>query len=237
MDADTAIGGANGRFPDTSATALAHAAGPDGALRRVGHEAIVAAYWKPVYKYIRLKWRESNEGAKDLTQSFFARAIEKDLFGAYAPEQAAFRTFLRLCVDRFVSNEREHARRLKRSAAAYEPLDENAAAITPDPVGYFHREWVRQVFALSVESLSDEYTRRGRVAAFRAFELYDLAGESRASYAEIAAVLGVPVSQVTNFLAAARRDLRRTVLDQLRSLTATDCEFRAEAFAVLGVEP
>lgn len=237
MDPDTAIGGRNGHFPETSTTALGRVARGDGALRRIGHEAIVAAYWKPVYKYIRLKWRESNEGAKDLTQSFFARAIEKDLFAAYDASQAAFRTFLRLCVDRFVSNEREYAGRFKRNASGYEPLDENLPASAADPIESFHREWVRQVFALSVEALRQEYAARGREAAFRAFEMYDLAGEAGPSYAGIASALDVPVSQVTNYLAAVRRDLRRTVLDQLRKLTATDREFRAEALAVLGVEP
>jgi RNA polymerase sigma factor (sigma-70 family) len=237
MDDDTAIGGPNGRFPDTSATALAQAACPEGSRRRVGHEAIVAAYWKPVYKYIRLKWHESNEGAKDLTQAFFASAIEKGLFAHYDPEQAAFRTFIRLCADRFVINEREHARRLKRSGGTVEPLGDDVPAATSDPVEYFHREWVRQLFALAVDSVREEYARRGRSAAFRAFELYDLAGDSRVPYATIATQLGVSVSQVTNYLAAVRRDLRRSVLDRMRALTATDREFRAEARAVLGVDP
>ena len=237
MDSDTVIGGPGARFPDTSATALAQASCRDGSVRRVGHETIVAAYWKPVYKYIRLKWRESNEGAKDLTQSFFARAIEKDLFTTYDPEQAAFRTFLRLCIDRFVLNEREHAGRLKRSADAYEPLTDNIPSTDCDPVEYFHQEWVRQVFALAVKSLREEYSQRGRTAAFRAFELYDLAGEGRASYTAIARELNVPMSQVTNYLAGARRDLRRTVLHCLRSLTATEREFQSEARAVLGIEP
>jgi hypothetical protein len=46
----------------------------------------------------------------------------------------------------------------------------------------------------------------------------------------------LPVTTVTNRLAAVRRDLRRTVLEQLRELTASEEEFRAEAERVLGVE-
>lgn len=236
MDADTAIGGPSGRFPETSVTALAQAVCPDAAVRRIGHEVIVTAYWKPVYKYIRFKWRESNETAKDLTQAFFARAIEKRLFAGYDPQQAAFRTFLRLCADRFVMNQRERDARLKRSAGALEPLEESMPATECDPVEYFHREWIRHMFALVIESLREEYASRGRSAAFRAFELYDLAGEDRLSYAAIAGELRLPVSQVTNHLAAVRRDLRRTVLARLRELTATEREFQAEARAVLGVK-
>jgi len=42
---------------------------------------------------------------------------------------------------------------------------------------------------------------------------------------------------VTNYLAGARREFRRIVLDKLRELTATDDEFRREARMLLGVDP
>jgi hypothetical protein len=42
-------------------------------------------------------------------------------------------------------------------------------------------------------------------------------------------------TDVTNYLAFARREFRRCVLDQLREMTASDEEFRREAQALLGV--
>lgn len=237
MDPDTRIGGAAARFPDTRRTAVLRAGCEDEAVRRVAHQHILEAYWKPVYKYIRWKWRESNDAAKDLTQGFFTRALARDSFADWDPVQASFRTFLRLCVDRFVANEREFAGRRKRNAAGTESVDEASAADPFDCDEYLHREWIRQVFALAVASLQDKYRARRREAAFRAFEMYDLAQDARPSYMEIAAVLNVPSTQVTNYLAAARRDLRRIVLDKLRELTATDREFRSEARAMLGIEP
>jgi hypothetical protein len=41
-------------------------------------EVLIAAYWKPVYKYIRLRWEKDNEQAKDLTQEFFFHLLEDD---------------------------------------------------------------------------------------------------------------------------------------------------------------
>jgi RNA polymerase sigma factor (sigma-70 family) len=236
MDTDTRMGGPWEHFPDTHRTGVLGAGCKDASVRRVAHEHIAAAYWKPVYKYIRWKWRESNEGAKDLTQGFFARSLARDAFAAWDPNQAAFRTFLRLCVDRFVINERDFAGRQKRGASVTEPLGEDAAVAPFEADEYLHREWIRQVFSMAVASLRAEYDARGRETAFRAFEMYDLAEEERPSYAEIAAALRVPATQVTNYLAAARRDLRRIVLDRLRTLTATEREFRSEARAVLGIE-
>ena len=45
----------------------------------------------------------------------------------------------------------------------------------------------------------------------------------------------IPVTQVTNFLAFARREFRRIVLEKLREITTSDREFREEARSLLGV--
>ena len=84
MDSDTAIGGPHDHFPSTQISLLdAAAAGlPSEAMERV-----IALYWKPVYRFIRLKFRKNNEDAKDLTQSFFAAALQRD-FSAFRPGQS-----------------------------------------------------------------------------------------------------------------------------------------------------
>jgi DNA-directed RNA polymerase specialized sigma24 family protein len=58
----------------------------------------------------------------------------------------------------------------------------------------------------------------------------------RPTYGVLADELGLTSVQVTNYLAAARRSLRRLVLRRLRRLTASDAEFRAEARALFGIE-
>jgi hypothetical protein len=69
------------------------------------------------------------------------------------------------------------------------------------------------------------------------FESYDLAeSESRPTYAALAAQFNTTTDRITNYLAAARRDFRKAVLNRLRELTANEREFRAEARAILGVE-
>jgi hypothetical protein len=46
----------------------------------------------------------------------------------------------------------------------------------------------------------------------------------------------IAVTDVTNYLAFARREFRRSVLDQLREMTGSNEEFQREAQALLGVE-
>jgi RNA polymerase sigma factor (sigma-70 family) len=226
------------------------AASPDAETRRRAFEALVAAYWKPVYKYLRLKWRAPEEDAEDLTQGFFARALEKGFFDRFDPGRARFRTYLRACLDGFVANERKSAHRLKRGggaehvsldfAGAEAELGRPGRPEAGDMEEYFHREWVRSLFGLAVEALRRRCAEAGKSVPFALFERYDLDGPDaarRPSYAELAREMGIPETQVTNHLAWARREFRRLVLQALKQATGSEEEFRAEARQLLGIDP
>jgi DNA-directed RNA polymerase specialized sigma24 family protein len=247
VDPDTAIGGSNSRFPVTRRSALLAARGGDAAERARAVETLLAAYWKPAYKYIRLKWRASNEDAKDLTQAFFARALDRDFFAGYDPDKSSFRSWLRLCLDGFVSNERKAAGRLKRSGGQPPlPLDFETAegeirsleiADGTDLDRWFHQEWTRSLFAMTVTALRGHAEVSGKQMHYRLFEEYDLDDANTLSYADLAARHGLQATDVTNYLAWARREFRRLALETLRDLTATEREFRDEAFGLFGREP
>jgi RNA polymerase sigma factor (sigma-70 family) len=236
-------------FPLTRYSIVAGATSPDADTRQRAFSSLVEAYWKPVYKYVRLKWQAPPDEAEDLTQGFFARAFEKDFFRPYDPARARFRTFLRTCLDGFIANERKAAARLKRGGGvqlvaldfetAEGELRQHDVAVPADMEEYFEREWARSVLALSVDRLRAHYQAAGRDKYFRVFERYDLdasASGERATYAEIAREIGAQTTDVTNYLAAARRQFRAIVLERLRELTATDEEFRDEARRLLGVD-
>ena len=244
MDPDTDIGGPLHRFPVTNHSAIIGARSDDQTVRRRAFDTILASYWKPVYKYIRLKWQAGNEDAKDLTQGFFANAFERNHFASYDSGKASFQTFLRTCLDGFVANERKAGSRLKRGGdmahyqldfAAAESELASHAATTLSPEDYFHREWVRWMFTMSVDALRLRYEDSGRSVQFQIFERYDL-GDEDVSYASLGEHFGLEPATVNNYLAAARRDFRRIVLEKLRDITATDEEFRSEARSLLGVD-
>jgi DNA-directed RNA polymerase specialized sigma24 family protein len=238
---------AAGRFPPTHHSVVRAAGSTDPALRARAVDAVVRAYWRPVYAHLRLRWRLERPDAEDLTQEFFARALDGELFARFDPGRARFRTYLRACVDALAANEWKAARRLKRGGgAAHVPLDFAAAegelrelyAGGADAERVFHDEWVRALFAGAVEALRLRCEAAGRTAHLALFERYDLAegDDRRPTYAELAAELSLPVTQVTNYLAAVRRDFRRLVLERLREATADDAEFRAEARELLGLD-
>ena len=114
MDPDTDIGGVAQRFPVTRHSAIVAARSTDQEVRRRALGTIVESYWKPAYKYLRIKWQLTNEDAKDLVQGFFASAIEKDYFTSYDSSKASFQTFFRTCLERCVSNQKKSDQRLTR---------------------------------------------------------------------------------------------------------------------------
>jgi DNA-directed RNA polymerase specialized sigma24 family protein len=243
-DPDTDIGGPLHKFPATNHSAIINARSDDQTVRRRAFDTILASYWKPAYKYIRLKWHADNEDAKDLTQGFFASAFEKNYFADYDPRKASFQTYLRTCLDGFVANERKAGQRLKRGgdmdhyqldfAAAEDELAAHASA-SLSPEDYFHREWVRWMFTLAVDSFRQRCEESNRNLHFQLFERYDLSDDD-VSYASLAKDFKLEPATVNNYLAAARRDFRRLVLEKLRQITATDEEFRTEARSLLGVD-
>jgi RNA polymerase sigma factor (sigma-70 family) len=240
------------QFPATRHSVVRDLGSVDPDTRAAAYDGLVRSYWRPVYLYVRLRWRRGPEDAQDLTQEFFARAFEREYLERYDPSKARFRTFVRTCLDGFLSNHEKAAARLKRGGAFvitaidFARADAELAAQAPDdeadPERWFHRERIRGLFGDAVEALRRHADAAGHPAAFALFHRYDIdaadAGTaSRLTYAALARESGLSVTDVTNELAWARRAFREIVLDRLRRICATDDEFRAEARDLLGVDP
>jgi len=237
LDPDTALGGAQHGFP-TTRHSLIRSAARAGAPAREALDAIMAVYWKPAYKHVRIQWRRSNDEAKDLVQGFFAALLEQDILARFDPAKARFRTYLKSCLDHFVMKQDESAGRLKRGGAATFVFDFEAAerelAGSPSPEDIFFREWQREIFALALQDLRDHCQAAGKQLQHRVFEQYDLADGDRPSYAALAVEHNIPVTTVTNYLAWARRELRRLLVARLSAITTGDTECLAELRALFG---
>jgi len=237
----------HGGFPTTRRSVVEAIRDEDPDIRRDALDSLVAVYWRPVYAHLRRKWRFQPADSEDLTQEFFAQAVTGEFLRGYDPTQARFRTYLRACLDRFVANAQRNGQRLKRGGGAtllsldFDLIERELAAgdgLTEDSSdSWFDREWIRGLFAAAVADLRSACQATPREIRFTVFERYDLRpvrDGDRPAYRTIAEELGLPVTQVTNHLAWARREFRRLVLERLRSLTFTDAEFREEAEELLG---
>lgn len=238
-------------FPTTRGSVVSAVRDDDPARRRVALEVLASVYWRPVYTRLRLKWGAQPADAEDLTQEFFARALAGEFFRDYDPSRARFRTYLRVCLDRFTANAQRAERRLKRGGGAVllaldaAEAEAGLARMTvpldsAEADSWFDREWVRSLLSVSVEALRRETSGTAREIRFRVFARHDLEPlreEDRPSYRALAEEFGLPVTQVTNHLAWARRELRRLVLERLQVLSGSDAEVRDEAAAIFGRSP
>jgi RNA polymerase sigma factor (sigma-70 family) len=224
-------------FPTTRRSVVVALRSDDSTERTRAFDTLVAIYWKPLYIFARLTWGRSSHDAEDLTQSFFARVFEQDSLSGFDPAKAAFRTYLRTLFERQAANELRASTRIKRGGdAAHLDFAEAEAelegeAATPEEL--FYKDWVKGVFAVAIARMRDSVS----AVQFSIFDAYDLSEDKTISYRELATRFDIPETTVTNHLSAARRKFREAVLDTLREATATEQEFRAEARALLGVEP
>jgi hypothetical protein len=239
-------------FPATHRSVLERIRSADERERRVAFGDLAEGYWRPSYHYLRLHWRLAPPEAEDAVQAFFTSAFEKRYLERYDPSKARFRTFLRVCLDRYVQNLQQAERADKRGGAAMHlPLDVAGAereiarsadaarwrqAAAPDLDRLFHDETIRTLFARTVDAMQRAFAAEGRQAVFDVFERHDLTPSPGATYASIAAGCDLTVFQVTNYLHAARRRFRDLALDHLRALAATDEEFRMEARDLFGID-
>jgi RNA polymerase sigma factor (sigma-70 family) len=247
QDGDQQPGG--DRFPPTRRSVIEAVASIDAEERERALESLCAAYWRPIYKYIRLRWNRPADEAQDLTQGFFVEVLERELLEKFDAKKARLRTYLRVCVDSFVWNEDKAGHRQKRGgniphvaldfAAAEEELGNTVMdpAKIPSPESleeFFEKEWLRSLFTLAIEDLRQYCAAHHRERTFRLFEAYDLDDHENISYAQLAKEYAMTVNDVTNALAWARREFRRIALERLRELCGSEKEFQREARAAFG---
>lgn len=234
-------------FPSTRESLVRAFTSGDPGVRRAGFEALLAAYWRPAYAHLRLRWRLEPADAEDRVQEFFTVALAQEFFSEYDPTQTRFRTFLRLCLDRFAAKAHRAEHRLKRGGGAVhlslgfseaeQALEDLAPGQSEEHA--FDREWVRSLFDGAIEALALECQADGHEVRFEVFKQYDLAPDGdpgRPTYRAIAEGFGIPLTQVTNHLAWSRRRLRVLLLERLRDLCGSEAEFQDEAVALFGTD-
>src|SRR3954463_13709826 len=137
-------------------------------------------YWYPLYAFVRRQGHAAHE-AEDLTQEFFARILEKQYLDGVGPEKGRFRTFLLVCLRRFLANEWDRRRALKRgggkAALSIDFADADARYrlepshdITPERL--FDRRWALTLLEQVLAGLAEEMKRAGKDELFDALRVY-----------------------------------------------------------------
>jgi DNA-directed RNA polymerase specialized sigma24 family protein len=91
-------------FPKTAWTVVRAAQGLEGAERCEAMNRCIAAYWKPVFCFLRARGKPLHQ-AEDLTQEFFLQFFEHDWIRLADQKRGRFRTFLLTILTRFLSDQ------------------------------------------------------------------------------------------------------------------------------------
>jgi RNA polymerase sigma-70 factor (ECF subfamily) len=228
-------------FPTTRWSQVARAGEPDALA------ALCAAYWYPIYAFIRRGGHDA-DAAYDLAQAYFTRLLETRRFHAADPARGRLRSFLRTDCAFFLADQRDREKALRRGGGvSIATLDADSAdaryrhepahAETPDRL--FDRAWALALLDRAMDAVGRHYAATGRGDVFQRLRpgLVPSSGEA-ATHADIAATLGMTPGAVqvaahrmrTRFAAALRKEIAATLDDPTPS--AIDEEIRG-LFAVL----
>jgi len=129
---------------------------------RVALEDLCAAYWYPLYAFVRRTGQNADD-ARDLTQGFFEHLLENDLLRSADPERGRFRSFLLTCMKNYLSHQRERDGALKRGGGASTiNLDADAEgrflreATELEPDALYERRWSLTLMERAMTELEHE---------------------------------------------------------------------------------
>ena len=139
-------------------------------------EKLCRAYSYPLYAYVRRRGH-SVEDAQDLTQEFFARVLERHWLARADQAKGRFRTFLLTAMQRFLANEWDKVRALKRGGGqSHIPLQLDTAETrygvepvdTQTPEQVFEYRWALALLDEVVGQLEAEFRVRDQADLFAA---------------------------------------------------------------------
>jgi RNA polymerase sigma factor (sigma-70 family) len=191
-------------------------------------EKLCRSYWPPLYAFIR-RQGYSREEAKDLTQDFFARLLERRDFDAVRREKGRLRSYLLVALKHFLSNAREHAAAIKRgSGQRVIPLDDAllgqrsdlgfADTITAEQL--YERRWALAVLQQVLSRLAEEYRRLGKTELFGQLKELLTDEADAPSQAEIAGELGMSENAVKQAFHRFRERYRQLLREEIAHTVA-----------------
>lgn len=223
-------------FATTHWSVVLNAAGNDPSLASNALERLCQTYWYPIYAFVRRRGH-GPEDAEDLTQEFFARLIQHQWVAGVDRSKGRFRSFLLLVLNRFLANEWDRVRALKRGGGVRTiPLSIETAetrytfepATTTTPEQLFERQWAVTLLDQVLASLREEYQQAGKQALFDALKPCLVGSRDTQPYAQLAAALHMTEGAVKVAVCRLRQDYRQKLKEEVAHTVACPAEVDSE---------
>lgn len=186
-------------------------------------EQLCRTYWPPLFAFIRREGHREAE-AKDLTQEFFLRLIERDYLQHLKHQRGRFRSFMLTLLKNFLREQHNRASTQKRGGdKVIVPLEQEGAdgAYLHEPVDHlspdqiFERRWAQTVFQVTLNRLRDEYVQSGRGPFYDALKDFQPREPGALSYAQLGATFGMTEAAVKSAVQRMRQRHREILREEI----------------------
>ncbi len=217
-----------GWFKTTHWSVVLDAGGGDPAQAGSALAALCQTYWYPLYSYVR-RLGHGPDDAKDLTQEFFARLLEKQWVAQVDASRGRFRSFLLTALKHFLANEWRRTQTVKRGGRQrLLSLDDTAEALNAGepasdltPEKLYERRWALRLFERALSRLERDYQAAGRQDVYQALKEFLSADAKDGEYTQLGQRLGLSRGAVAAAVHRLRQRYRELVREEIAQ-TVTD---------------
>jgi RNA polymerase sigma-70 factor (ECF subfamily) len=223
-------------FVTTHWSVVLKAGRPDTTQARAALAKLCQTYWYPLYAYVRRRGHSAHD-AQDLTQEFFARLLEGNWIAGAERDKGRFRSFLLMIMGRFLANEWDKARTLRRGGNvqivslapdtaetryAREPAD------TATPEQAYEKQWALTLLDEVLRQLRDDYERDGKGALFDTLKPTLIGSRETQPYAVLAGEMGMTEGAVKVAVSRLRERYRERIKTEIAHTVASPAEADSE---------
>jgi DNA-directed RNA polymerase specialized sigma24 family protein len=229
----------NAQFPTTRWSQVVAAGDRADPAAHQALAELCAAYWYPLYAFVRRKGHPPEEAA-DLVQGTFVILLDRNALAAVTPERGRFRSFLMASCAHHLADCRERDRAAKRGGGKTPISFDRLLAegrYSAEPVNeltaerLFERRWATSLLDHAVARLEAESIAGGKAGLVSRLLPTLTGGRTEVPFATIAAELGMSPGAVKTAAARLRKRygeiLREEIARTLADPTDVEEEIRA----------
>jgi len=199
-------------------------------------ERLCGTYWRPLYLFVRSSGYDE-ETAKDLTQAFYERLLDKGYVKDADPARGRFRSFLLAALKHFLANEWDRQKAVKRGGRCrFVVLDTRVveaelqlgAHRDLNPEQLFERRWAMALLDQAYQELEAEQVAGEKAALFSALQVYLTGDKERPPYSATASQLGMSVEAVRKAVERLRQRYGQLLRQAVAQTVGSPAEIEAE---------
>ena len=214
----------------------------DDEVRAKELENLCRRYWYPVYSFIRSK-KYNHSDAEDLSQSFFAVMLNKDVFLLADSSKGRFRTFLLTCLTRHLQQNHRKAQAQMRNPGepvlsldfdlGYQRFESMVEDPSLPPDKAWDRQWAQSVIRHVIRRLEKDFRDSGRINEYNAFRPFLTADKGEVTYKEVAVELSVGINTAKTSIYRFRQKYARFFREEIEQTIGDDEDIEEEIKALL----